>query len=364
MNRIVIIGNGFDKSHGLPTGYSDFLDHIRDSIAYYKKNEHNSSYNLITNGSVGSVNGFTPRFITKQDKWIGVIHIKGTTTFKLATNPKERSIYFSSLFQDRDRLGSWADLEAHYYKLLIKHKDDSGDKHIILINEEFDHLKKILGEYLKTEIEDNVGNDGKFPINMDHSIYEILKQSELEHEFSKTYFITFNYTSKILNKYYSSLWVEFGQKKIPTTPIHIHGDLTEPKNPIIFGYGDENSDEYRDLELLGNNELLKNFKTFQYLRSNKYNQVLGLLENHNNIYVQIIGHSCGLCDKALLRSIFQHDNVTSIEPIYHSDESKYFENLYNISRIFDDNTLMRKKLSSLEDTSMISSKKQQDWVWL
>ncbi|WP_339922340.1 AbiH family protein [uncultured Cyclobacterium sp.] len=36
MNKIVIIGNGFDKAHGLLTGYADFIEHLKDSIAYYK----------------------------------------------------------------------------------------------------------------------------------------------------------------------------------------------------------------------------------------------------------------------------------------------------------------------------------------
>lgn len=26
MNRLVIVGNGFDLAHGLPTGYCDFID--------------------------------------------------------------------------------------------------------------------------------------------------------------------------------------------------------------------------------------------------------------------------------------------------------------------------------------------------
>lgn len=26
MNRIIVIGNGFDKAHGLATGYNDFID--------------------------------------------------------------------------------------------------------------------------------------------------------------------------------------------------------------------------------------------------------------------------------------------------------------------------------------------------
>lgn len=82
-------------------------------------------------------------------------------------------------------------------------------------------------------------------------------------------------------------------------------------------------------------------------------QVLGLLEESNEIYVQLIGHSSGLCDKALLRTIFQHKNVKHIESVYYEDERRYFENLYNISRIFDDNTLMRKKLVPLEDTYML-----------
>ncbi len=29
MNRIILIGNGFDKAHGLPTGYEDF---VKDSF--------------------------------------------------------------------------------------------------------------------------------------------------------------------------------------------------------------------------------------------------------------------------------------------------------------------------------------------
>ena len=43
MNRIIIIGNGFDKAHGLATGYMDFIDsywtnvsnHIFDSYKRY-----------------------------------------------------------------------------------------------------------------------------------------------------------------------------------------------------------------------------------------------------------------------------------------------------------------------------------------
>ena len=33
MNRIIIIGNGFDKAHDLATGYKDFIDNYWTNIS-------------------------------------------------------------------------------------------------------------------------------------------------------------------------------------------------------------------------------------------------------------------------------------------------------------------------------------------
>ena len=34
MNRIVLIGNGFDLAHGLPTGYVDFINNYWEDFSY------------------------------------------------------------------------------------------------------------------------------------------------------------------------------------------------------------------------------------------------------------------------------------------------------------------------------------------
>ena len=48
MNRLVIIGNGFDLAHGLPTGYCDFIDwywrkvdntDYKDDFIYFESEE-------------------------------------------------------------------------------------------------------------------------------------------------------------------------------------------------------------------------------------------------------------------------------------------------------------------------------------
>ena len=43
MNRILIVGNGFDISHGLATRYSDFMLHYLKSILY-KSHENKDGY--------------------------------------------------------------------------------------------------------------------------------------------------------------------------------------------------------------------------------------------------------------------------------------------------------------------------------
>lgn len=38
MNRIVLIGNGFDLAHGLPTGYVDFINNYWENFSYHVLN--------------------------------------------------------------------------------------------------------------------------------------------------------------------------------------------------------------------------------------------------------------------------------------------------------------------------------------
>ena len=353
MNRIIIIGNGFDLAHDLKTSYTDFFNYLKDSVAKYEKTGTNTF-----RPSVKGIRNFKDsRFIHRKIdgstkcKWIGVREKNEEVDYKLASNPNTTSLYFKSLFNDFDGKGYWSDIEHHYFKVLNQFKQT--ERYVSIINEEFEYLKNLLEDYLKVEVEDKITNQ----ISTHNSIYKMLrKNNRLSNEFDNNYLITFNYTSKYLDEYLYYLRTYHEDKiknKFNTPLIHIHGSLKSKDNPIILGYGDENSNDYKELELSDNNELLKNFKTFQYLRTSKYAEVLGLLETTSEMYVQIVGHSCGICDKALLRTIFQHENIKYIEATYYQDESKYFENLYNISRIFDDNTLMRERIVSLEETFMI-----------
>ena len=59
-----------------------------------------------------------------------------------------------------------------------------------------------------------------------------------------------------------------------------------------------------------------------------------------------MGSSCGLSDRTLLNTIFEHDNCRLIKVFYHQDGDKdnFTELVQNISRHFNDKKLMRSKI--------------------
>jgi hypothetical protein len=354
VNKIILIGNGFDIAHGLPTTYLNFLDFVRDSIVQKIQLDTSSYRHEILGKPRGQDSSFIHKLDEngKEDPWIGAVINQNSHKIELKTNPhgSNNSIYYKSLFSDKTINGHWSDLEYHYFKTL--NKNSGKPKAVAIINEEFEHLKTLLYLYLKNEVESKIGKQDEFIISDKHSIFDMLSEGHNDFIFHKHFFVNFNYTSKILNQYISWLRQSKGQENIPSA-VNIHGDLTNSSNPIIFGYGDDNSEEYKNLQNLKQNSLLQNFKTFQYLRSSRYKQVLSLLETDEELYVQIIGHSCDTTDKALLKTIFQHPNVKFIEGTYYESEGRYFEKLYNISRIFDDTSLMRQKIIPLEQSFKI-----------
>jgi hypothetical protein len=120
--------------------------------------------------------------------------------------------------------------------------------------------------------------------------------------------------------------------------IYIHGELSDLSNPIIFGYGDEMDPHYEKIENLNSNEFLKNIKSFGYFKSDNYQQVMRFIEGAGkNFTVKILGHSCGLSDRILLNTIFEHENCKAIK-IYHYEksptENDYIEKTQEISRHF------------------------------
>ena len=149
----------------------------------------------------------------------------------------------------------------------------------------------------------------------------------------------------VLNFNYTTLADRYLPKEDIFKTIHIHGELNNPKG-VIFGYGDEFDDFYSTILNKNDNSYLQHIKSYKYLEASNYRQMLSFIESAP-YQIYIMGHSCGLSDKTLLRTLFENKNCISIKPFYYIKEDgsdSYMETIQNISRNLTDMTLLRDRV--------------------
>ncbi len=411
MNRIVLIGNGFDLAHGLPTSYADFIRHYRATrlTKIMQNNQIKTDDGLCTYILPDSEPGkeLNRLFPVLAD---GFSNILDGIAKQAIQGLKQ--IYSSKFFEEINKAVeayNWVDIEAIYYRWLTKifkqGECEYADSH--KLNNELKILKENLVRYLtyiqtqfiKPELEikyirkaiyepfnardisiknqeeftkfiDAKWNDtksGNYSNRIlsarnygyqfeDVRVYEdsYLKQNDLtSHQnnikendpYIPSYFLlpdqilllNFNYTST------SDLYIPEGSDfKVN----HIHGELGNEKNPIIFGYGDELDDDYKEISKLNDNDYLKNIKSIRYLETDNYRKLLSFIDSAP-FQIYIMGHSCGNSDRTLLNTLFEHRNCVSIKPFYYEKPDgtdNYIEIIQNISRNFNDMRLMRDRV--------------------
>jgi len=323
MNRLVIIGNGFDLAHGLPTSYPEFIKNYIGNVS-----------------TILSKSSYDDGLI--KVPFIQYLPDKNTNKFE-RSQADGRVRYYSTFINNIINKGlynNWVDIENEYYTFLLdivksRSTDEESQKKILQnLNDAFGKLKAKLEEYLLREIEQS------FTLSPDPSISSIFKD-EIDKELmespkvvigeypKKTVVLNFNYTS-LAEKYCS----RFPRDRKSIEHYYIHGKLNDFENPIIFGFGDEIDLNYQKIENLNNNQFFKNIKSFKYSRNSNYQNAISFLDL-NDFQVYIMGHSCGLSDRTLLNHIFEHDNCRSIKIFYHKDLKGYNNTYYNISRHFN-----------------------------
>jgi hypothetical protein len=153
-------------------------------------------------------------------------------------------------------------------------------------------------------------------------------------------FLNFNYTSSL----FPYIYHHFGNFDHGRAfEIKIHGSVYDEIN---FGFGDEMDDDYKLIENLNENIYLKNFKSFGYSKNASYRRLIDFIDSQK-FKLYIMGHSCGISDRILLNTIFEHENCESIQIFYHkkSDGTDNFTTIVqNMSRHFNDKKMMRSKI--------------------
>ncbi len=348
-NKLVIIGNGFDLAHGLKTSYNDFISWLLRQILEGVKTPEKTS---ISGGWIKrSFNVITIQFKGYVDIPANIGTNKGIVDFfenHSNISVLEISPFFKKLL-NTTRDYSWVDIETEYYKALIGIYESVNKNTVAFVgteyeyylseinklNTSFEFIKHKLEEYLstfdcdmRTVFKNEINNLFKSDFSREYHSEESKKQ---------IHYLNFNYTNTI-EKYI------LPQSNYQLN--YIHGKLNTKDNPLIFGYGDEIDSYYEKIEHLNINEFLNNFKSFGYFKTENYGNLLRFI-NSEPYEIEILGHSCGLSDRVLLNTIFEHDNCQSIKIHYYEKnetENDFMTKTQEISRHFKDKAKMRARI--------------------
>lgn len=346
-NRLIIIGNGFDIAHGLKTKYSDFIDWLL--CHSYTKYEQNRYY-YEDNGFCFGYQGAGMKYFLK-DKG----NISGTIVYDFMKTHEDhfriKNNFLSQLITKVHGEKKWVDIESMYFIRLLQsfqHYNYSFPHHepqnasilisILKLHKKLDYITSKLGEYLET-VNAGINNDR---INDPRANISNMLAYDKE---TKIMYLNFNYTDTLVRKSYG----------YESEVNYIHGRLRHKDNPIVFGYGDEASEEIQRLENLGVNEYLRKLKSFAYLKTPNYKNLLSFIDS-DIFEVHIIGHSCGITDRALLKEIFEHKNCENIRIFFYvrgDGTDSFEETTLEISRHFSNKQLMRRKLVNKDSMDYI-----------
>lgn len=398
MNRIVLIGNGFDLANDYKTSYKDFIvwyfkEKLYDLFCYYKP----CSKDVLCTLKVlnNTYDDLSRKEIEGWDANRLFDFLKGMrrkSNYEVTYSP-----FLSEIIKSVETKG-WVDIESDYYDLLCKDISIGDDDAIKKLNECLDFVKDKLIEYLEEvvneqkeihqEIKDKIFGPFKsndIAVKAKGAWSEFLKRrlESLDEDFIKLYssynkdfgylesdkrdykemledylengkpydngYRNISYPDNImlLNFNYTDIADRYLLKKDSHFPlIYIHGKLDDPES-VIFGYGDELDEKYREIQEKNKNEYLTNIKSIKYLESDNYRRVLSFVES-DSYQVYVMGHSCGNSDRTLLNTLFEHKNCVSIKPFYYVDKDtgkdNYLDIVQNISRNFTDMKLMRDRV--------------------
>jgi hypothetical protein len=368
INKLFIIGNGFDLAHGLKTQYSDFINDLWEkekqnvftSNNFHPKLGDNNLYykdeilHIITPKKISDLpDEYLSKSLSGYQWFMHLSSEKVSSGFIYAGKSAKITISIKNAFLEHiSKINynvNWVDIEVRYYELLKKYfslENQQTEKYFGSaeeLNSGFLEIRNLLEAYLSTNANNRVATHQKIISHFDKILDRGNPTGKEEiHKDDQILFLNFNYTNT-LEEYFSCFCGIIPQA---ISCIHIHGELNNPKNSIIFGYGDEIDENYLKMENKNDNRYLENVKSMKYLQTPNYRNLLTFIEAYD-YEVFIMGHSCGISDRTLLNTIFENKNCRSIKIFYYNDNNgkdDYAEKIMNIYRNFKDKPSMRAKV--------------------
>lgn len=369
LNKIFLIGNGFDLGHELKTSYSHFIEwYVRKNLneALTKGTcKFEDDCMSISISQIHSNPTFKGRLEALLDELFKSNKLKeyvgdslpdiGFSNFDFAIKPKNK--FIQRILKDCLNQ-EWSGIEFEIYSFIkqahtiVNSNFNGGDYrshtpyatesgNINSLNKSVECLKNNLARYLQTQNEPSKDISSWFDAGL--NIGSTVPRDELKKEIL---FLNFNYTThyfdliEILKSRYGKFYHRFNT-------INIHGVIDDPEQ-MVFGIGDEENDFYSVIESQYSDEWLKCMKSFHYFKNEHYQNLLGFT-NKGNYEVYVMGHSCSITDRTLLNMLFENEYCKAITVYHYKGLNSFIKTTYNIARNFKNKVLLRKLLKPYSD---------------
>lgn len=326
MANILILGNGFDLAHNLPTSYQDFIDFIkgidkiRDAVGLIQDGNHVDI----------SVKAQYEKYLRKPE----AVNLRELKKMKKLLQGNSWAHYFNSCHAD---IQGWIDLEREMlpvFKLFERIFDDaeyskrysngSGDKeqpHISISScpENLRILATLWPKYI-SKVSDNDIEISSTYCDRIYGIFEdkLLRDLKIElNNFVKSFCIYLNQIvnplpidrcrnqieslkiDDIITFNYTKTYLKYDNLKKVNNIYHVHGCIDDPDSMII-GVNEVENDEY--------NKFIEFVKYFQRLSTKSdpgyHNIITKDSDQENHIY--IYGHSLDISDKDILQEFIDN----------------------------------------------------------
>lgn len=348
--NILVIGNGFDLAHNLPTKYSNFLDFVKTV-----KESNESEYTL---------------FVEK----IKNDDIKLYSEIQNLINQNVLLDYFLSIYEERCREGKegWIDFESEIS--FIVQKLDEAKQYIssqVKGPNDAVELRRDLFEYLRPIIVTNDKGDDRlkkyvyWPELLDYQAQILLKElnkiTRLLEIYLNEYVENINceyrlqdfegiVINSVLSFNYTDTYKKYYEDRRKTNYCYIHGESKESDVEtcnLVLGI-----DEYLTPERKDNDNQFVWFKKF-YQRiykgtSSEYLDWIKNLEDYYNSYkdfeidrnnIFIYGHSLDVTDKDVLSKLLLMENT--ITHIFYRDRKDLANKINNLVKVIGEDNLIK-----------------------
>lgn len=346
--HILILGNGFDIAHDLPTKYSDFLNYCKEQLQ--EKTENKSSNLFFTNLWVR-------HFLTIQqemgENWIDleneiskvIIYI---SRLSMMNNKDEHKI-FTKYYYDNNFsfyiIDRYLDSPlGHFYpeKGYSRCQQENQIKYIVYFSspkgvveflyEQLREFTKLFEEYLQEEVLKHINIESKYKLS--------LKSIGVKEKDKNIRVLSFNYTDTCerLYKHKFNTYCEFKIK-----PVYVHGKTLDCENcNLILGTKSFDLNPPRSSLPAHFNIFQKHYQRHKYQTIEPYQELIRQIKKSCSApKFHIIGHSLDESDHKIIRHVLKA-NENSIINIYFHDEESQKRLMDNINTIIGEEEVMTK----------------------